>query len=46
MNLFVKQIVAPTENEAAAADIDGNDKVNSVDMFYLKYRILKGEWGN
>ncbi len=44
MNLFVKQIVLPTDEEAAAADIDGNGKVNSVDMFYLKYRILKGEW--
>ncbi|MBR6650645.1 MAG: DUF4091 domain-containing protein [Clostridia bacterium] len=46
MNLFVKQIVAPTETETAAADIDANGKVNSVDMFYLKYKILKGDWGN
>ncbi|MBR4072051.1 MAG: DUF4091 domain-containing protein, partial [Clostridia bacterium] len=45
MNLYVKQVVAPTEAEEAAADIDENGKVNSVDMFYLKFRILKGYWG-
>ena len=45
MNLMIKQIYEPTADEYAAADIDDNDKVTSIDMFYLKFRILKGYWG-
>lgn len=45
MKLFVKQIISPTTSEEKAADINRDTKVNTVDMFYLKFRILKGAWG-
>ena len=45
MKLFVKQVVSPTEAESAAADINKDTKVTTVDLFHLKFRIMKGFWG-
>ena len=44
-SMFVKQVVSPTEAESAAADINKDTKVTTVDLFHLKFRIMKGFWG-
>jgi len=44
LNLFVKQLVAPSDSEYAAADVNGDGKMNAVDIFDLKFRIARGSW--
>lgn len=44
LNLFVKQLVIPTDAEYKAADVNNDTKVNAVDLFDLKFRIARGIW--
>ncbi|MBR6651122.1 MAG: CotH kinase family protein [Clostridia bacterium] len=44
LNLFVKQIVTPTDAQYAAADVNGDEKVTALDLFEFKYRIARGTW--
>ncbi len=42
--VLAKRLVTATEREKAAGDLDKNGEVDSIDLFYIKLRVLKGKW--